>query len=180
MISFPQPTAAALTLGRPELLLPIAASAVCMVAITLWSHRHTTLPKPRRMAVLGLKCLCFVLLLACWLEPQWTARVPKERANTIAFLLDGSQSMQLPDEKRERSRGEHLLSLWKAGETGWRFDIGKTFRTRSFAFAGGLREITSGAFPDFQGAASSLGSSLSQVASRIGQPPAGVVVLQKY
>jgi uncharacterized membrane protein len=171
-----QTSTAALTLGRPDLLPPIAASALCMIALTLWSHRHTTLPMPRRIAVLGLKCLCFALLLACWLEPQWTAQVPKERANTIALLLDNSQSMQLPSEKKDISRGEQLLSLLKAGGTGWMFAIEKDFRTRSFTFSGGLHEITGGVLPDFKGAASSLGSSLSQVADRIGQVPAGIVV----
>ncbi len=176
MILLAHPSVAALDLGRPDLVLPIIAGAIFTVGLTLWSHRHTTLPKHRRIAVLGLKCLCFLLLLVCWLEPRWTVKVPKERANTIALLLDNSQSMQLPDEGKDRSRGERLLSLWKAGETRWRLDIEKDFRSRSFTFAGGLREITAGVLPDFLGAASRLGSSLSQVESLIGQTPAGVVV----
>lgn len=168
--------AASLTLGRPDLLLPVLLSGICAVAFTVWCQRNVPILRTQKAAILLLKSLCFLLLLTCWLEPQWTTRTPKDRANTIALLLDNSQSMQMPSEDKGRSRGEHLLSVWTPAGSGWRSEIEKLFRTRSFTFAGSLREITAGRLPDFQGSSSSLGSSLSQVGDRLGQTPSGIVV----
>ncbi len=170
------PCTASLVLGKPEMLIPILIAAGCCVALTLWSYRHTPMKGPQRTGGLFLKSLAFLLLLLCWIEPQRSTKQPKENANVLALLLDDSQSMQLPSAEKSTQRGEQLLALWSNGVTGWRADLESNFRLRNFTFASSLREMTGGRLPEFQGTTSALGAGLSQIADRIGQKPAGIVV----
>ena len=167
---------ATLHLGRANLLMPVLFSALLLTLLTLWSYRRTPMSGGGKAAALLLKLCGFYLLVACWLEPQWTTLLPKERANVIAFLLDDSRSMRLPDAQKGISRGERFLKLWREGATTWRADLERHFRTKTFTFSDALRESDKGAEPRFEGSPSALGKALSQIHPRLGQQPSSVVV----
>ena len=91
------PFLAEFSLARPDSLFGVCGVALALGALVIWSYRPVRISGWRRALALGSKLCGFFLLLACWLEPQWLTRVPKERANTVALLLDDSRSMRLPE-----------------------------------------------------------------------------------
>lgn len=170
-------SAASLGLGRPGSVFVVGGLAVASVVLTLWSYRRVAMPAGARASAWFLKTAGFLLLLACWLEPQWVRRVPRERANAVAVLLDASRSMRLPDAREGLSRGERLQQVWSEGAGTWRHDLERLYRVRAFTFSGGLTEYGAGSPLEFEGSSSALGGGLSQVVERLGERPAGIVVL---
>lgn len=168
---------ASIGLGRPGSLLPVGCLFAATLALTLWSYSRLALPPKARALAWFLKTLGFLLLLTCWLEPQWLQRVPRERANAVALLLDDSRSMQLPDAHKGSSRGERLQRVWNEGAATWRHELERDYRTLNFTFAGGLTELGKSSALEFNGGPTALGSALSQVVERLGERPAGIVVL---
>lgn len=168
---------ATVSVGRPSDVAAVAGVAVLVTILALWANRRMPMRGLKRLGSLVLKLGAFYAMLACWIEPQWVTRVPKERANTVAILLDDSQSMQLPDARSGMTRGSRLLEEWTKGALSWRSELERDFRVRSFAFSASLREF--GKFSDlsFQGSPTALSAAVSEAAERLGQGVAGIVLL---
>ncbi len=176
-LAFYAGTLASIGIGRPDRLIAVGCVAAFAVGLTLWSYSRTALPPKWRGIACGLKTLGFLLLLGCWLEPQWLQRVPREKANVVAILIDDSRSMLLPDAQNGLSRGERLRAVWNEGVATWRHELESIFRVQTFLFADGLSEYGKSSSFSFTGSASALGGALSQVAGRLGEKPSGVVVM---
>lgn len=170
-------TLASIGIGRPDRLITVGCVAAVSVGLTLWSYNRSALPPKWRGAACVLKTLGFLLLFGCWLEPQWQQRVPRERANAVAILIDDSRSMLLPDAQNGFSRGERLRAVWNEGASTWRHKLESVFRVQTFAFAGGLSDYGKSSSLSFNGSPSDLGGALSQVAGRLGETPSGIVVM---
>lgn len=172
------PMVAEFTLARAAALPWVGAAAVASMVLVLWSYRAVPMAGWRRPAAAGSKLLGLLLLLACWLEPQWLTRAPKERANAVALLLDDSRSMRLPEDSQPgaRSRGAALQELWSRGTIGWRAVLERDFRTRPFTFGTGLRELGSSGTLSFSESPTALSSALPQIRERVGDAPIAALV----
>ena len=168
---------ATVSFGRPSDVTAVAGAAVLVSLLTLWANRRMPMRGFNRLGAVILKLGAFYAMLACWLEPQWVTRVPKERANTVAILLDDSRSMQLPDAKSGMTRGARLTEEWSKGALSWRSELEREFRVRSFAFSSSLRELGKVADLSFQGSPTALSAAVSEVSERLGQGVAGIVLL---
>ncbi|MEK0447626.1 MAG: hypothetical protein RLZZ399_2947, partial [Verrucomicrobiota bacterium] len=170
------PTLASLSFARSESLPTLALLAAALTALLLWSYRSLPMPPGRRTAAFLLKLSGFCLLLLCWLEPQWLSLAPKQRAHSVAFLLDNSLSMRLPAAPGSPSRGSQLLQTWLPASE-WRHSLEKQFRLRSFTFGNALRELPKETPLLFHESPSSLASALSQLQERLAEKPAAIVLL---
>ena len=171
------PILAELSLARADSLLAVCGVALGLGALVIWSYRPVRMSGARRVLALGSKLCGLFLLLACWLEPQWLTRVPKERANTVALLLDDSRSMRLPDDSQPGalSRGAVLREAWRKGATGWRAVLERDFRVRSFTFGSGLRELGPSSELAFSDGPTALGAALTQTRERVGEAPSAIL-----
>ena len=115
---------ATLSLGRSSAVLVVLGGAVVATVLTLVAYRKIPMFGLSRRAAVLLKLAAFYSLLACWVEPQWVTSVPKERANSVAMLLDDSKSMQLPDAVNGMTRGARLIGEWANGAASWRRELG--------------------------------------------------------
>ncbi len=171
------PILAELSLARADSILAVCGVALGLSALVIWSYRHVRMSGARRALALGSKLCGLFLLLACWLEPQWLTRVPKERANTVALLLDDSRSMRLPEDSQPgaHSRGTVLQEAWRRGATGWRAVLERDFRIRSFTFGSGLRELGPLSELAFNEGPTALGAALAQTRERVGEAPSAIL-----
>ena len=171
------PILAELSLARADSILAVCGVALGLSALVIWSYRHVRMSGARRALALGSKLCGLFLLLACWLEPQWLTRVPKERANTVALLLDDSRSMRLAEDSQPgaHSRGTVLQEAWRRGATGWRAVLERDFRIRSFTFGSGLRELGPLSELAFNEGPTALGAALAQTRERVGEAPSTIL-----
>lgn len=167
---------ATLSLGRSSAVLVVLGGAVVATVLTLVAYRKMPMFGLSRRAAVLLKLAAFYSLLACWVEPQWVTSVPKERANSVAMLLDDSKSMQLPDAVNGMTRGARLIGEWANGAASWRRELDRDFRVRSFAFASSARELGQVVEMNFRGSPTLLATSIAEVTERLGDGVAGIVV----
>ncbi len=172
----PSLSLAAIELGRPGALQAVGAGALLVTILVLWAYRKVPMAPGQRLLAVAAKLCGLYLLLACWLEPQWLTRVPRERANSVAILFDDSRSMALPSAPGKESRGERMLEAWHAGSTGWRADLERDFRVRTFSFAGALRDMGPSSSLVFKDSPTILLGALQQARERMMDKPAGMVV----
>ena len=172
------PFLAEFSLARADSLLGVCSVAVLLSGVLFWSYRSVRMPGWKRALALGSKLCGFFLLLACWLEPQWLTRVPKERANSVALLLDDSRSMRLQGDSQPgaRSRGAVLQEAWFKGATTWRAVLARNFRVRSFTFGANLREMGPSTQLTFGEGPTALASALGQTLERAGEAPSAILV----
>jgi len=162
--------------GRPGVVGWVAAAAVAMVVLVLLSYRGSPMRGGRRVAAICAKVAGFLILLACWLEPQWVSRVPKERANTVVLLSDDSRSMSLPMAQGARSRGEELREMWRTSGPVWRASLERDFQLRSFRFGADVRELRGPEELSFEQSPTSMGAALEGACERAGGKSAALVV----
>ena len=168
---------ATLSLGHPSASAAVIGAGVAATVLTLFAYRKMPMTGAGRYTAILLKLAAFYSLLACWLEPQWLTRIPKERANTVAILLDDSRSMQLPDARTGLGRGARLMQEWAHGAVSWRSELERDFRVRTFAFSSSTRELGKVVEMGFQGSPTSMAASIADVTERLGEGLAGIVIL---
>ena len=172
------PTFAEFTLARAAALPWVCAAALAFGALVLWSYRSVRMDGRWKAVALSCKLSGLLLLLACWLEPQWLTHAPRERANSVVLLLDDSRSMRLPEDSQpgSRSRGAVLQETWSRGGVGWRAALERDFRTRPFTFGAGLRELGTSGTLAFNESPTALSTALAQVTKRMGESPVAILV----
>lgn len=172
------PVLAEIALARAAALPWVVAAALVIGTLVAWSYRGVSMAGGPKALAFGCKLLGLVLLLCCWMEPQWLTRAPRERAHPVALLLDDSRSMRLPHDSNvsNRSRGAVLQEEWNRGTTGWRAVLEREFRTRSFTFGTGLRELGPAGTLSFNESPTALATALAQVEERVGEAPVSVLV----
>src|SRR4051794_4958152 len=94
----------------PRIGLPaLAAVAVVLAGLTLWTYRGVTNATPRRVAiVLGLRLVALLLALLTLLRPAFAFRDDLKVPSTLVLALDGSASMTVKDEIDNKSRWDTL------------------------------------------------------------------------
>ena len=95
----------------------------------------------------------------------------------FAVIADNSQSLQVKDEGKARSRGELMREQLVADPQGWQTALEATFQVRRYTFDSRLQTTRDFSDVNFEGRASALGGALRSAVDRWrGQPVAGVLL----
>ena len=156
------------------------AGAFLVVSLAVLATGYLRSPAPRgvRLAGFFLKLLAVLALVACLLEPAWTAQRAKPGANLFAIVADNSEGLQIRDPGADRTRGETERELVTGNQSAWIGDLEATFQIRRYQFDTRLEATRDFAGLRFDGPATALGGALRALAERSkGQPLAGVILL---
>jgi len=163
--------------GSPEwTAVALCATAVALMAI-VWSYARARTSGRVRVVCAVLKAVALGAIILALLEPLLTGTRPRKGANAFVVLTDNSQSLLVRDGAGERTRGDDLRDLLRKDEA-WMTRLGQDFDVRRYVFDTHLRAVDGFEGVEFDGAGSSLTTSLASLSRRFrGLPLAGVLVL---
>ena len=167
----------ALVISGRQWLWPVAGFLGVALALLVWTYARRTGGRGLAAVCFLLKCLGYLTLAACLLEPLWTVQRARPGANLFVLLADNSQSLGIKDRAASESRGALLQSLLTPDRAPWLASLQEHFQVRRYLFDSRLQSSRDFSELMFDGRASSLLSSLRTLADRYrGQPLAGVLV----
>jgi len=159
---------------RPVLPLAwCALVAVVLVATVVWNLRRRRLPvsRGRLVCLTVLRAAVVLAVVLLLLRPEIVWESQKEVPGEIAFLIDASRSMTIPDaldaDKKPVTRAAAVRAAFLAGAESY-MNLTKRFSIRSFAFGAGLRPVADFA-PAPADARTDPGEALSALASQAGR-----------
>lgn len=160
-----------------SLAVCLALLAAAGIGVGLWYWRRlSTLPRARRITLVGLRSAFVVLLLFLALDPAVIAQHVRPGEQFVALLFDDSLSMRIADANGE-SRGAHLQSAYAAAKETFEDKLkqrNQVVRYRVGEGAEPLREVEDLTFSQKQ---SDLTGSIAQVAQDLqGAALSGVVL----
>lgn len=172
-------TLAILTAGDRDWILPAALIGAAGVVFAVWLNRSRLRRLPGGP---WLRCVGWLLLAICLVNPLWTSSRPRRGANVLAVVADTSRSHLVSADGRETTRADVFTDLIQAGEnsetSGWLNRLAQDFELKRYVVADRLRQVRQFGRPDFDGVASGLQTALRQIGDRFrGQALAGVVLL---
>ena len=170
-------TDASLVWGSPAWSWAALALAGVVGVTLLWSYWRAPSTSAVKLIAGSLKALGVAGLALCLVEPLLCGTRARRGANIFAILADNSQSMAIHDRGQADSRGEAVRKLLSA-DSKWQKQLDEDFDARRFAFDAHLRSIDAFGSLAFDGARSSLTSTLNSVSRRFrGLPLAGVLLV---
>lgn len=170
---------ASLVIGDRSWIFPAVAIGIGGLAWILWQNRQ-------RLSAGSwgplLRCLAWLLLACCLLNPLWSGQRPRSGANVLAVVADLSRSHLVSPSAGLASRADDYQRVLKAGEAttpvGWLNRLGQDFELRRYTVADRLLQVDRLDSVTFDGTASSLNTALKNLQQRYeGQPLAGVILL---
>lgn len=128
----------------------------------------------------GCRILGWLLIAACLVNPLWSSARPRKGANVLAVVTDISRSHLVA--AGSETRADLLTETLRAGELsdpgGWLHRIDQDFELRRYVLADRLERVSSFENVAFDGPASNLSTSLTELQQRFqGQPLAGIILL---
>ena len=159
----------------PPWWVVIGAAALALLAASLWRRgRLGRWSGARRLVVFGFQAATLALILVLLAQPTLVVRQIKPGANTVAVLIDESESMSLP-----ARGGESRLALARrVAERDIVPAVGERSNVALFRFAEGARRVESWDALTADGATTRLLGSLTQAATAFdSEALAAVVVL---
>lgn len=131
----------------PVHALVVLAAAVAAGLFFAWTYRKAAAESGRRLArvLLALRLAAVVLVTLALLAPTVRRYIWAGEPGRVAFLLDDSESLTIPDAGEpgtHLARAEALKGL-VAGRRGLASRLGRTAEVRLYAFGKELREIES-------------------------------------
>ena len=152
----------------------IGAAALALLAASLWRRgRLAHWSGPRRLVVLGFQAATLALILALLAQPTILVRQIKPGANTVAVLIDDSESMSLP-----AGGGESRLALARrVAERDIVPVVGERSSVALFRFAEGARRVESLDALTADGGRTGLVASLTQAAAAFDNEALAAVVV---
>lgn len=162
--------------GSPNWLWPAATLAVVALLVVAWSYLSKGAFPWLRLSAGLLKATAVIALALCLVEPLLSGVRPRPGANLFVILADNSQSLRLRDRGHRKTRGEELAAQLQEG-TDWYTRVAQDFDVRRYLFDTRIRPVSDFSDIQFDGNASSLAATLSNVAGRFqNRPIAGVLV----
>ena len=163
--------------GAPQwALAALVLGAVAAVSL-LWSYGRAPVRPGIKLLAATLKGLGFASLVLALAEPLLTGSRPRRGANAFVVLADNSQSLLIKDDPAATTTRGDWVRDRLAKESAWKTRIGQDFDVRNYAFDTHLRAVEGFETLAFDGAGSSLGTSLAGLSRRFrGLPLAGVLV----
>ena len=170
-------TTASIIWGSPQWLAGAAGLVGAAAVLLLVSYGRARTTRSVKTAGILLKTLGFTALALSLVEPLLTGTRPRRGANTFVILADNSQSLKIQDARSRETRGDWVRSLLDK-ESAWKTRLGQDFDVRNYLFDSHLRAVDGFETLTFDGAGSTLTSSLSALAKRFrGLPLAGVLLV---
>lgn len=163
-----------ITLTRGDWLWPAVAVALLLMGWMIWSHRLAS--SILKWGVLGKSC-ALLLLAICLGEPLWSSQQVRPGANLMLLLADNSQSLELVDPGKTRSRGEELRELLTEDTAPWHVRLEQDFDVRRYQFDGQPKYVADFASLDFSGDRSELIPSLKTLKERLADRPVAGILL---
>jgi uncharacterized membrane protein len=162
--------------GSPEWTLAALSLAAVSAAVLIWGYARASGAPGVRLIAGTLKAMGFTALILFLVEPLLSGTRPRSGANLFALVVDNSQSLAIRDSGDADPRGERLHRALLADET-WQARLGQDFDLRSYLFDTHLRSVKDYSELTFDGAGTSLHTSLAALSSRFrGLPAAGVLL----
>ncbi len=152
----------------------IGAAALALLAASLWRRgRLARWSGARRLVVFGFQAASLAVILALLAQPTLVVRQIKPGANTIAVLIDDSESMSLP-----AGGGESRLALARrVAERDIVPAVGERSSVALFRFAEGARRVESLDALTADGGRTGLVASLTQAAAAFDNEALAAVVV---
>ncbi|HEV3166213.1 MAG TPA: hypothetical protein VGZ22_19465 [Isosphaeraceae bacterium] len=170
-------TTPSLIWGSPQWMLGALLLMGAATAALLWSYGRAQTTPAVKLACAILKGLGFSALILSLLEPLLTGSRPRPGANAFVILADNSQSLLIRDDNNTSTRGDWMRDLLSK-ESAWKTRLGQDYDVRSYVFDSHMRAVNGFDALAFDGAGTSLTTSLSALAKRFrGLPLAGVLLL---
>ncbi|MGK0187649.1 MAG: hypothetical protein ACI9R3_003437 [Verrucomicrobiales bacterium] len=161
--------------GLWPLMLLLAVVAVISVIFT-----YRKMPELRgwRLGAGFLKILGVILLLLALLEPVFEQEVAKKGANIFINLIDNSESQNITEEGKDKSRSDRLREvLAQSGDDQWQGELKDRFKVHDYTFGERLLRRDDFTGLNFDGKSSTLQSALSDLRDRYEEKPVGGVLL---
>lgn len=154
----------------PALIAAILISLLCIATYRRIGHQRRL-----RWAACALKVIAVAMICVLFVDPLWSRLQPLVGANTVAVLIDGSHSQNLPFDDRW-TRAELARNLLNP-ETDWRTKLDQTFLVEQYQFAEGVDRVEGPDDLTFQGRQTRLVNALSRVANRPRRQTLAAIVL---
>ena len=146
LLSVPHlPTLLASLSWQPEAQNWILGAWGVLLVLLIWAYRGKPAPIATRFLCTMLKLVALGLLLVCILEPRWKRRTVLPRANTVAIVLDNSDSLNIPAGTKEETRLQTLHSALQTADSlnGWIPTLETQFQIQRFTLGEQLTPISS-------------------------------------
>ena len=130
---------------QPEAQNWILGAWGVLLLLLIWAYRSKPAPIATRILCITLKLVALALLLACILEPRWKRRTVLPRANTVAIVLDTSDSLNITSGTAEDTRLQHLHKALQAADAlnGWIPQLETQFQVQRFTLGDQLSPLAS-------------------------------------
>ena len=159
-------------------LVPALFAFVLALVVVATGYLRTVGPRSLRLGCAALKLLGFAALIACLLEPTWSAQRAKPGANVVAIVADNSLSMKLRGRGDAQRRGEAMQQSLRGEPDVWRTRLAENFGVRNYFADSRLQATEDFRELDFAGRSSALVGALKTLSERYrAQPLAGVILL---
>ncbi len=159
--------------------LPATICIVIAAGLLLFlSYRMLTAPPFKiRFCAAVLKAAGVTILAVCLVEPLWSSVRARTGANIFLLLADNSQSMQIRDAGKSRSRGDELKGLFRestqADRPKWHTRLGQEFDIRHYSFGTHLKQKHDFSTLDFHSTGSSIHGMLEAIREQFKGSPMG-------
>lgn len=168
----------ALIIGARQWLTPAVVIWVVALLLLLWAYARAGAQTRVKLIAAGLKITGFTLLLLCLLEPLWTGQRARPGANLVLIVADNSQSMKIRPADADSSPGDAFHKLLTDDRSDWQVRLRQDFEVRQYVFDSRVQNSSGFGELDFKGPASSLQTTLANLAQRYeGRPVAAVLLL---
>lgn len=139
------PTLLASLSWQPEAQNWILGAWGILLLLLIWAYHGKPAPAATRLICTACKLVALGLLLACILEPKWKRNTILPRANTVAIVLDNSESLNISDESEQNTRLQQLHAGLKKADSlnGWIPILETQFQVQRFTLGEQLSPLTS-------------------------------------
>lgn len=174
-------TLSAIHIGDRDWILPGLGLLALAAVLLWWAYQMRAATTRVRVLAAGLKATGLAILCICLVEPLWSGVRARPGANLFLLIADNSQSLQIRDEKRSRTRGDHLEAVLRQperpDEQNWQVRLSQDFDVRRSVFDTALHPVEEFRDFTFDGTGTSLNAVLSTIRERYRDRPVGGILL---
>jgi len=145
--------------------------------LSLWAYCRAWKMGKYPKVTFYLRLLAILIIAICLIEPLISGNSSKPGENLFVILADNSQSMQIKDTRRQKSRGQSFQEKLTDRNISWQDKLAEHFQVRRYMFDSRLHRIKDFAEMDFSGQASAIGTALRTLSDRYRHRPLAGVLL---
>ncbi len=155
----------------------VLAGGALVFSYLLYRRMAAVLPVGWRFALVSLRSLALLILLAIFLQPVLVLHTVIPQKSFVAIAYDVSKSMEIRDGAEGQSRIEIVKHLLRPVGNPTVDELGKKFKIRHFRFSNSAERVSS--FEDLprHGNVTNFERTLSQIVAELGNAPISGIVL---